>query len=74
MCISHQMLSMVTDLMFILSILVLLFFTSLGSYWFLSYCFPDANYANIDSDQLNRERINHEQTGFFILLMHPLLF
>ena len=48
------MLSMLTDLMFILSILVLLFFTSLGSYWFLSYCFPDANYANIDSDQLNR--------------------
>ena len=48
------MLSMLTDLMFILSILVLLFFTSLGSYWFLSYCFPDANYANIDNDQLNR--------------------
>ena len=30
---------------------------SLGSYWFLSYCFPDANYANIDTDQLNRGAI-----------------
>ena len=49
--------SMVTDLAVILAILVLLLVTSIGSYYFLSYCFPDANYANIDSEQLNREVI-----------------